>query len=69
MAKGVKPVGQIERYKDGWHMPSASGPGVYFVRLEPRPQCQCGAWVFGHGSPCRHIRAVRAWLTKEGADA
>jgi hypothetical protein len=69
MAKPAAPVGTPERYKDGWQVPSSSGPGVYFVRLGPRPQCQCGAWVFGHGSPCRHIRAVKKLLEDGRGDA
>jgi SWIM zinc finger len=58
-------VGKPEKRGSGWRVPSASGPGAHFVRLVPRPQCTCSFWVFGHGAPCRHIRAVKALLDKE----
>jgi hypothetical protein len=67
MGKPVGAVGAIEPYKDGWHVASSNGQATYFVRLRPRLQCQCGAWMFGHGAPCKHLRAVQA--RERGEDA
>jgi hypothetical protein len=58
-------VGTPERFGHGWKVPSASGPGWHDVRLVPRLQCTCSWWVFGHGTPCRHIRAVKALVARE----
>jgi hypothetical protein len=58
-------VGTPEPFRNGWKVPSASGPGWHYVRLTPRVQCTCSWWVFGHGTLCRHIRAVRTLVAKE----
>jgi SWIM zinc finger len=61
----VAELGIPERHGDGWQVPSASGPGFHFVHLRPHLRCTCSAWIFGHGTPCTHIRAVKALLAKE----
>jgi hypothetical protein len=69
MAKRVQPVETPQRYKDVWRVRSRTGPGYYYVRLDPRPSCQCGAWLYGHGAPCAHIVAVKKCLEEENQDA
>jgi hypothetical protein len=56
----------IVRHLHGWRVASASQPDItHFVTMTPHPRCTCGAWIFGHGTPCAHIRAVKALLTEE----
>jgi hypothetical protein len=56
----------IVRHGMGWKVTSASTPGTfYFVTKTPHLRCTCSAWGFGHGVPCRHIRAVRAMLKED----
>jgi hypothetical protein len=69
MAIRAAPVDTPEPFRGGWRVASASGPGWHFVRLQPRPQCTCSFFVFGHGAPCRHIRAVRKLVDERGDDA
>ena len=64
MKAAAQQVGTPERFRNGWKVPSASGPGWHYVRLTPRLQCTCHWWVFGHGTPCRHIRAVKALVAQ-----
>jgi hypothetical protein len=62
--KATRQVVTPEPFRKGWKVPSASGPGWHDVRLMPRPQCTCRWWVFDHGTPCRHIRAVKALVAQ-----
>jgi hypothetical protein len=56
---------RLFRYGTGWRVASASMPMVtHFVSRAPHWHCTCSAWVWGHGAPCRHIRAVREWLSQ-----
>jgi hypothetical protein len=64
MAKPAVP--EPERYRDLWRVRSRTEPRFYYVRLEPKPTCQCAAFLFGHGSPCAHIVAVRKFIEQEG---
>jgi len=55
----------IARHLHGWRVASASRPDTFhFVCRTPHWRCTCGAWMFGHGAPCRHIRAVKAMVAK-----
>ncbi len=46
----------IEHQGDGaYSMPSASGPGRYFVSLDPR---DCGCYYFGNYGDCKHLRVA-----------
>jgi hypothetical protein len=56
----------IMKHLHGWHVASASRPDTrHFVTNVPHWRCTCSAMIFGHGAPCRHIRAVRASLARE----
>jgi hypothetical protein len=56
----------IVRHGAGWRVASASIPGAFhFVSKTPHLRCTCPAWIFGHGAPCRHMRAVKAMLGQE----
>ena len=64
--KTATQVSTPERHGTGWRVASASTPGAYyFVTRTPHLRCTCPAWMFGHGAPCRHIRAVKAMLKEE----
>lgn len=50
----------------GWKVASASQAGTWhYVAMTPHPRCTCSGWIFGHGAPCRHMRAVKAMLVRE----
>jgi hypothetical protein len=65
MEAATQQIGEPVRYGDGWKVPSSSGPGVHFVRLTPHWRCTWSAWIFGHGTPCKHLLAVKKLLVKE----
>jgi SWIM zinc finger len=62
-------VSTPQRHGAGWLVPSASGPGTYYVEItEERVRCTCPQWVYAgrkRGIPCKHIRRAMA-MTTEG---
>ena len=56
-------VSSIKRRGSGWRVRSSSHGGSYFVSLEPL-RCTCPAWAYGHGEPCKHVKAVLAKETE-----
>jgi hypothetical protein len=69
MKTSAAPVGIPERASHRWRVRSTSGPGWHYVRLGAQTQmsCTCSGWRFGHGAPCKHIRAVQRRLAEEAA--
>jgi hypothetical protein len=59
------PQVSIRKHGSGWRVASASTPGAFhFVSKRPHLRCTCPAWIFGHGAPCRHMVAVKKWLSR-----
>jgi hypothetical protein len=64
----MRPAPQLSivKHLHGWKVASASQPSTaHFITNAPHWRCTCGSYMFGHGAPCRHIRAVKAMLAQE----
>ena len=68
MAKrAAPPVGTpVRSAGDLWLVPGSGAEKTYVVRFTPtRRSCSCGAYLYGHGAPCKHLHAVAAAIAAE----
>jgi hypothetical protein len=72
MKTATQHLGTPQRHGAGWHVPSASGHGVYFVHINERgtARCTCPAFVYAgrqRRAACKHIRRVMMAVRQEVA--